>query len=493
MVKIKKQLVPQSVRNELTYGGTNSKKYITIHETANKGRGANAQSHANLQSNGNSRSASWQYQADDKQVIQSFPDNAQCWHASSRYYNQNSIGIEICVNSDGNYKKAVQNASELAKNLAKKYNIPQKNILQHYTTSKGKNCPAQMRSGNYGVTWKSFLDAVKGSKGSVSNSTTKDKPSKAPTGKLGLVDWMNSKGMDSSKSNRKKIAAEYNISGYDYSAKKNTELLRALQKGKPTTNKKAKVKKGAKVVLSSSAKEYATGQSIPNSVKGKTYTVQQVKKNQVLLKEIYSWVMAYDIVGSGASSGSPKPSNKKPSKSIKKGSTVTLSKSASKYTTGQSIPASVKGKKYTVQQVKGNKVLLKEIYSWVKKSDVGGGGGSSSSSGGSSSKSVSTIANQIMNDSKVPKGHSARRKYFGLSKSKYNKVKKEVNRLASGGKPKSTKKTKSKSISAIASEIVKGVDSNGKRIPNGHDARRKHYGLSKSKYNKVKKEVNRRL
>lgn len=59
-----------------------------------------------------------------------------------------------------------------------------------------------------------------------------------------------------------------------------------------------------------------------------------------------------------------------PSVGVKEGQTVTLSVSASKYATGESIPASVKGRTYTVLQVKSDRVLLKEILSWVKKTDV---------------------------------------------------------------------------------------------------------------------------
>ncbi|MEK3887743.1 hypothetical protein [Bacillus sp. FSL K6-3431] len=34
------------------------------------------------------------------------------------------------------------------------------------------------------------------------------------------------------------------------------------------------------------------------------------------------------------------------------------------------IPASIKNKAYTIQQVKSDRVLLKKIYSWVKISDI---------------------------------------------------------------------------------------------------------------------------
>src|SRR5699024_6054346 len=118
---IKQQLVSNDIARRVTYGGGNPKKYIVIHETANTNKGANAQAHANLQSNGNSRQASWHYQVDDKQVIQSFADNTKCWHAGSKKYNEQSVGIEICVNSDGDFKKEVDNAIELTKLLMTKY------------------------------------------------------------------------------------------------------------------------------------------------------------------------------------------------------------------------------------------------------------------------------------------------------------------------------------------------------------------------------------
>ncbi|GIP63376.1 hypothetical protein J32TS6_19310 [Virgibacillus pantothenticus] len=143
---------------------------------------------------------------------------------------------------------------------------------------------------------------------------------------------------------------------------------------KPKLSKPSKtISVGDKVYLSKSASKYATGEKIPSQFKGKTYTVQQVKSDRVLLKELYSWVKKSDVGGKSNSS-----SSKSSGKSIKVGSKVYLSKGAKKYATGENIPSSVKGKSYTVQQVKGNKVLLKEIYSWVYKSDVGGGSTASS-------------------------------------------------------------------------------------------------------------------
>lgn len=58
--------------------------------------------------------------------------------------------------------------------------------------------------------------------------------------------------------------------------------------------------KGQRVTLKTSAQTYCTGQRIPSSIKGKTYTIMQVGSGNthsdgVLLKEIMSWVYKRDI------------------------------------------------------------------------------------------------------------------------------------------------------------------------------------------------------
>ena len=57
-------------------------------------------------------------------------------------------------------------------------------------------------------------------------------------------------------------------------------------------------------------------------------------------------------------------------KKIEVGSKVKIKSSASKYSTGQTIPGWIKTKVYTVQQLSGDKALLKEIVSWVNLSDL---------------------------------------------------------------------------------------------------------------------------
>ena len=160
MVKIKKQLISDT-RNKL--GRSNKRTYITIHETANTSKGANAQAHANLQSNGNSRAANWHWQVDDKQAIQSFTHDFSLYHCGDGggSGNRNSIGIEICVNSDGDYVQAVKNAAALTRKIIAEENIPLSKVVQHNHWS-GKNCPTGLRQGREGLNWHKFISLVKG-------------------------------------------------------------------------------------------------------------------------------------------------------------------------------------------------------------------------------------------------------------------------------------------------------------------------------------------
>ena len=151
MVKIRKHLVPSG--RQIKAKGTNRRRYIVIHETANTSRGANANAHARLQAGGNSRSASWHYQVDDKEIVQSYNDTVRCWHAGSSSYALDGISIEICVNRDGSYAKAVKNAQKLVKYLRKKHGIPWDRIISHKFIT-GKNCPTKMLAGN---AWDAFV------------------------------------------------------------------------------------------------------------------------------------------------------------------------------------------------------------------------------------------------------------------------------------------------------------------------------------------------
>lgn len=49
--------------------------------------------------------------------------------------NQNSIGIEICVNANGDYNKAFNKTVELIKYLMGELGIPAERVVRHYDAS----------------------------------------------------------------------------------------------------------------------------------------------------------------------------------------------------------------------------------------------------------------------------------------------------------------------------------------------------------------------
>lgn len=154
---IKKQLVKSRAS---TFSNTNKRKYITIHETGNTKKGAGAQAHANLQTKG--FSASWHWQVDDRIAIQSFPHSVSCWHAGDGYGagNLQSIAIEICVNEDSLFEKAVANAIDLTKMIMKEENIPVDCVVQHHYWTR-KDCPSRLRSGKSGINWAIFKERLR--------------------------------------------------------------------------------------------------------------------------------------------------------------------------------------------------------------------------------------------------------------------------------------------------------------------------------------------
>jgi N-acetylmuramoyl-L-alanine amidase CwlA len=135
--------------------------YITIHNTGNYAAAATAKMHADYEYNGSGGSqTSWHYSVDNKEVWQSFEDTSMCWHAGNSIGNATSIGIEICVNDRPNFPAACDNAEQLVADLLKRHNLTIDKVVQHNYWS-GKNCPAEIRAGTWGVTWSGFLSKVK--------------------------------------------------------------------------------------------------------------------------------------------------------------------------------------------------------------------------------------------------------------------------------------------------------------------------------------------
>ena len=140
---------------------TEKPRYIVVHTTGNPGRGADARAHFDYW-NSREVGASADFVVDDKEVLQ-INDYTKyyTWHCGDgkgKYgiTNSNSIGIEICVNADGDFAKAVSNAVALVRKLKKETGIVK--IVRHYDASR-KNCPAELSDNNW-EGWGKFLEQV---------------------------------------------------------------------------------------------------------------------------------------------------------------------------------------------------------------------------------------------------------------------------------------------------------------------------------------------
>lgn len=157
-MQVRKQLVPE--KHRLVNSGTNPITSITVHETGNTGKGADAAAHAKLQERGNSRNASWHETVDDTEAVISYPATARCRHAGTAAGNNTSYSLEICVNSDGDFEQAVRNAARRVRALLEEHDLPLSAVVQHHRWSK-KNCPTRLRAGGHGIDWSEFIELVR--------------------------------------------------------------------------------------------------------------------------------------------------------------------------------------------------------------------------------------------------------------------------------------------------------------------------------------------
>lgn len=149
MITITRDYIPSGSINRP--GTANACTSITIHDTANKEKGANAAAHADYIKTITDQT-SWHYTVDDKEAFQHLPDEEKSFHTSSKEANETSIAIELCVNEDGDFEATKRNAVELVRELMKKHDIPIECVFTHnYWT--GKNCPATL----LGDGWADFL------------------------------------------------------------------------------------------------------------------------------------------------------------------------------------------------------------------------------------------------------------------------------------------------------------------------------------------------
>ena len=157
MVTTRRQIVSASVAARVTNAGTNVGSTVTIHNTGNQAASAGAAAHANLQSNGNSRAASWHWTVDNTEAVQSFEHTARCWHAGNGTGNNTSIAIEVAMNMTGaGWAAAAENATQLAAMILKQRGLGTAALRQHANWM-AKNCPEWIRAGKDGYSWDWFV------------------------------------------------------------------------------------------------------------------------------------------------------------------------------------------------------------------------------------------------------------------------------------------------------------------------------------------------
>lgn len=149
---------------ENNYSGRNREtiKFIVVHDTGNPSKGAGAENHYQY-FNKPDRNASAHYFVDGKETLQLVEDHNSAWHCGDgkgRFgiTNRNSIGIELCINFDGDWELTKKHAAELVRYLLSKHGLSKESVVRHYDASL-KNCPGKMSAMGWRE-WTKFYDEI---------------------------------------------------------------------------------------------------------------------------------------------------------------------------------------------------------------------------------------------------------------------------------------------------------------------------------------------
>ncbi|SHI85337.1 Papain family cysteine protease [Hymenobacter daecheongensis DSM 21074] len=134
--------------------------YLTIHNTANASRGADAHMHAQYLkgSDAQQRLVSWHFTVDDKRCVQHLPLHERGMHAGTGLGNASSIGIEICEHAGIDQAAANQRAALLTAALLRHLDLAIAHVVPHQHWS-GKRCPHLLLDSKGGIS--GFLKLVK--------------------------------------------------------------------------------------------------------------------------------------------------------------------------------------------------------------------------------------------------------------------------------------------------------------------------------------------
>lgn len=157
-IPVHTELVPETL--PARPGDKRTIKYVVIHETGNTAEGSDAASHSLYLREGKSGDTSWHYTVDDHQIYHHIPDGEIAWHAGDRRTrdggNLCGIGVELCVNADGDFEKTFDNGARLTAYLLHTYDLKLGAVKQHADFME-KNCPQTIRDNKR---WPEFLGLV---------------------------------------------------------------------------------------------------------------------------------------------------------------------------------------------------------------------------------------------------------------------------------------------------------------------------------------------
>lgn len=127
-------------------------KALVIHWTANTKAGADAVANRNYFEGHPQNKVSAHYIVDDHQVVQCLPEDEMGYHVGayryqpkalellSSYPNNCTIGIEICVNEDCDFRRTYWNTVALAADILQRYGWGIDRLWRHYDIT-WKDCP----------------------------------------------------------------------------------------------------------------------------------------------------------------------------------------------------------------------------------------------------------------------------------------------------------------------------------------------------------------
>ena len=144
-IEVEIAIVPASVTNVRSNQFSLDQTTLTIHETSNYNRGANADMHKRWLHGGASGSyVGFNFVVDDRKIIQLTPLNEVTWAAGTPAGNRTSWHMETCVNSDADLGVVRRNSAALAGAILAAQGWAMSAMVQHHVWY-GKNCPAIMR------------------------------------------------------------------------------------------------------------------------------------------------------------------------------------------------------------------------------------------------------------------------------------------------------------------------------------------------------------